>query len=132
PARLRVVGAVHLVPEPRGPHVVEVDRRAHQNGDSPSRGSCACGGSGRRPDCEWSERSIFCTCAVAHRSDGATSSATISILLRFSPPPVSQLRGSSPPVATTRVPYTMPSAPCSARSAHAFTSKKLTCSSHSW
>ena len=50
----------------------------------------------------WLARS---TLAVAHLSEGPTSSASISVTDRFSPSGVSQLRWRSRPVTITRSPY---------------------------
>src|SRR5262249_8233139 len=77
-------------------------------------------------------RSFLFTVAVAQRRLGAISSATISTTERFSPCSVSQLRCSSRPVTTTRVPFPIDSATFSAISRQHTTLRKLVCSSHSF
>src|SRR6185369_14773368 len=69
-------------------------------------------------------RSFLLTVAVAHRRLGAISSATISTTERFSPCSVSQLRCSSRPVTTTRVPLPIDSATFSAISRQHTTLRK--------
>src|SRR6266571_7349455 len=77
-------------------------------------------------------RPCFSSLAVAHFKLGPISSASISILDRFSPSGVSQLFVRSLPTTTTRAPWVNVSATFSASWRHAVTSKKEVSASFHW
>src|SRR5487761_2081920 len=81
------------------------------------------------PNAHWLVRSFFATDAVAHRNDGATSSATHSNLDRLLPSLSVHERCSIRPVTVTRQPFSSDSAQFSARLSHATQSKKCVTSS---
>src|SRR5271166_1475252 len=83
------------------------------------------------PSARADRRSFRWTSAVAKSRLGPISSATISTFERRSPSSVSQLRCSSRPVTTTRMPLARLRAAFSARSRQQTTSKNETASSHS-
>src|SRR5262245_57394398 len=69
-------------------------------------------------------RDIFCTFAVAYRSEGPISSTSSSMTVRFSPSRVSYDRWRSRPVTTTRAPRCSDSATFSAACRHTVQDRK--------